>query len=519
MSADPAPRPPVPSSTRCRPRPRVRVSWAAAASLGLTVLSAGCRVERPDVPGDAARLTGVAGAIVYRDAPDPHPTMPAAGETLTVDRAVRLALSRDPRVQASLARVRVAEADANQARLLPNPILALDVRFPVSDPGTAFEPALAADLVSLLQKPAQISAADRRLRASAAAALTTVLDVMAEVQQAYAAAASADAEIDNAERRLQRLGRVRDLAARRLSAGEATRLDVLTVDAQLMAAQVAVEDLKLVRTTERLTLARLLGDAQADVGWAMARWDPPADVGTAAYAGSAAESAWVDAALAHRPEVAAKGWELRALGDDAAVAGLAPLQGGDVGVHGERDPGWRVGPTLTTPLPIFDFGQASRAKAEAARVAGRHELAQQQQEVIQDVRTAYATYAHARRALADLRDKLLPLQQRQTDQAQLAYRAGEADLSTLLLAQNDLEQTLSNVVELGEKVVVARVKLQRAAGGAAVADRVEATAVPATMPATQTAETRPIIEPPVTTQLSVATQPLTATRPSTGPEQ
>jgi len=46
----------------------------------------------------------------------------ALAGTLTPEAAVRLALAHDPRIQAALANVRVAEADANQARLLPNPI-------------------------------------------------------------------------------------------------------------------------------------------------------------------------------------------------------------------------------------------------------------------------------------------------------------------------------------------------------------------------------------------------------------
>ena len=40
-------------------------------------------------------------------------------------------------------------------RLIPNPILTIDVRYPVQAGNTVFEPSLSADLLSLLQKPAQ----------------------------------------------------------------------------------------------------------------------------------------------------------------------------------------------------------------------------------------------------------------------------------------------------------------------------------------------------------------------------
>ena len=88
---------------------------------------------------------------------------------------------------------------------------------------TAFEATLTGDLVALLQKPAQIHAADQRLRASAADALTTALDVMSEIQQAYVAVQSIDAQIDNAQNRGKILQQLRDLAKKRLDAGDTAR--------------------------------------------------------------------------------------------------------------------------------------------------------------------------------------------------------------------------------------------------------------------------------------------------------
>jgi cobalt-zinc-cadmium efflux system outer membrane protein len=387
-----------------------------------------------------------------------------------------MALSYDPRVQSALAKVRVAEAEANQARLLPNPILGLDLRFALSS-GTnqVFEPTIAEDLVSLISKPRVISAADNRLRGSVAEALTTVLDLISEVQETYAAARSADDEIANAQRRLDLLQQLRDIAQKRMKAGEGTKLDGLTLDAQVMQAEIDLADSKVQRLTERMTLARLVGQPRSAAEWSLSPWEPPGltALGT--------ESAWIDAALANRPEVASKNWELRALGEDLAAATFQPFQGGDVGVHAERDPDWRVGPTLTTPVPLFDFGQQARAKLRAQRIAARHDLAQQRQLVIQDVRIAYVSYQQAIKALADTEQKLLPLQRAQLDQAKLSYQAGEADLATLLLAETNFDLALSKVVELREKATVALVKLQRAAGGAAIASSVNPTA-PATQP-------------------------------------
>src|SRR5205807_2325681 len=115
------------------------------------------RAPRADVSGDVARLTGVSNAITFRStAPESGP--PVGDAVLTPETAVRMALAFDPRVQSALAKVRMAEAQAHQARLLPNPIIGIDVRVVLGGGGNqVFEPTIAEDLLSLLQKPATIS--------------------------------------------------------------------------------------------------------------------------------------------------------------------------------------------------------------------------------------------------------------------------------------------------------------------------------------------------------------------------
>ena len=155
------------------------------------------------------------------------------------------------------------------------------------------------------------------------------------------------------------------------------------------------------------------------------------------------------------------------------MTSLAPLEGGDMGVHGEHDGKWALGPDVTTPLPIFDWGQAKRAKAIGQRMEARHQLTQLQRLVVEEVRRAYASYAESRATLNAAQTQLMPLQEKRREQAELAYKNGEADLTTLLLAEADLEDAKAKLVELQEKVTVAMVKLQRSVGGAGVAKGVE----------------------------------------------
>ena len=135
----------------------------------------------------------------------------------------------------------------------------------------------------------------------------------------------------------------------------------------------------------------------------------------------AAEAMWIDAALRHRPEIQSKLLELQALGDDLRAAEFSPFAGSEVGVHTEHDPEWRTGPTITVPLPIFDWGQAARSKIMAQRVAARHELSGAQADIIEEVRVAYAAYMRARQTLADANEKFVPLLKRSSS---LIWRIG-----------------------------------------------------------------------------------------------
>lgn len=153
----------------------------------LTIALTGCATSRPDPQAEASmtRAAGLAEAITFRTDGGPLDE-PGAGDVLTMAEAVRRAATTDPGLQAALARVRIAMAVADQARLLPNPVLNFTLRWGHGKP--QIEVSLAQDLIQALRIPRQASAADNRLRQAAAEAVTVALDTIAEVQERYVAA-------------------------------------------------------------------------------------------------------------------------------------------------------------------------------------------------------------------------------------------------------------------------------------------------------------------------------------------
>jgi outer membrane protein TolC len=461
------------------------VAKTACSLLVALLLAGGCRSAPPP---RAAAVTSLAGTalgdpllVVTEHPPEGVNAGAPLGSTLTLSEALRRAVTHDPRIQVSLAEARSAEADARQTRLLPNPVLTLIVRFREGGGSPVVEADVAADLLSLLARPRQISAADYRLRAAVRDALTAVLDAVAEVEEGYAGVQAVEQELAVLRDRRASSDRLLAVGRARLKAGEAASTDVITLESQRLELDVDIADKEADRADARLTLARLVGEPGADAAWDVTPWAPvePLD-GT--------DAAWVQAALRARPEILAKRWTLAALGDDEALAAWAPWSGGDIGFNSEYDQGWTAGPALTTPLPLFDWGQAKRAKARAERVAARHGLTQIWRKTVEEVRSAHARYLASAATARKARDELLPLQERRWNQLRAAYESGETDLTTFLTAEDDLRSTRLKVIDLEKKAIIAGSRLRRAVGGGGTAGPLmppAAPPVPQMLPATR----------------------------------
>lgn len=433
---------------------------AGLATLALLPLTA-CQTTRPD-PAAESSITGataIGEPLTFRVEGGPIDE-PNAGEMLTFIGATRRAVLTDPDLQSALARVRMAMADADQSRLLPNPVLNFVLRWGPGKP--QIEVSLAQDLIQAFQIPTKSSAADNRLRQAAADAVTVALNVTAEVQERYTAVQAADRLIPVLEGRLELLRRLAAVAKKRLEGGEGIRGDVTTLDAQRVELEVEIADARLRQREERLRLARLVGEPSSAAAWTLDAWAPPS--GTASD-----ESHWIEAALTHRPEVQSIAWQLAALGDDYALTRLLPWEGLGVGVDAQRDPDWFAGPSISTPIPIFDMGQARKDRVTAEQIEARHALTLSKRRIVEEVRVAHQSLAGNLANLNRVRQELIPLQEKRRDQAEQSYRAGQTDVTALFLAEQDLRSTQAKAIDVERQTSVAMVRLQRAVGGPGVA--------------------------------------------------
>lgn len=438
-----------------------RIACAATLLASLTA----CQVAPIDPGAEDAitRAVGLREIVTFRVEGGPVDEIEAAGNSLSLAEAIGRAVMTDPGLQAALARVRIALADADQARLLPNPILDIVLRWGPGNP--VIEAALTQNLIEALQIPRRSSAADHRLRMAAADAVGVALDLVAEVQERYTAVQAEEALVPVLEGRLDLMGRLAGVARTRLESGEGVRGDVTTADAQRVELEIEITEAGLRQRDDRLRLARLIGEPSSAASWTLEPSAPP-------QVQSLEENVWIAAAMAHRPEIQAVAWRLAALGDDYALTRLLPWEGAGAGIEVERDGDWFAGPALSTLIPIFDSGDARRRRVVAEQIEARHDLTLAQRRVVEEVRLALQSLAASAASLQRIRGELIPLQEQRRQQAEDAYRAGQTDVTALFLAEQDLGAARVRAIETERLTTLSLIRLQRAVGGPGIADTV-----------------------------------------------
>lgn len=394
---------------------------------------------------------------------------------LSEARACAEAVHHAPELQAALALVDAALADAEGARKWANPLLAVVLRFGATSP--QYEAALTQPFVQMLATPTRAEAADDRLQAAAAAVLTTALDVLADAQQRHAEACAAEARHRTGERTVQVQAQVVARLEQQQLAGEVDAAAVATARAALAEAELDVQQLAAERRLARLRLAERLGRPGDAAQW-------PLDQGAPAEPPVPDENACIAVALQHRPELQQRRWELAALGADERLAAYTPWSVSTVGAETQRTPNWFTGPNAAVPLPMFDDGSKPQQAIAARARAAAHELVAAGRLVVQEVRTAHAALRSAREQEAAVATALLAPRQQQLARTHRAVAAGELGRDRELAAELALLAAEARSTTAQQQRRLASIRLQRALGGA------DSSTVPLTVATSPSAEDR-----------------------------
>ena len=438
----------------------------ALSLLGAALLLAGCAAPsgpealRRDVEQLTAARTGVAPAA-------PRETLQQllARQPLDADAAVRIALLNSPALEANFAALSISDAERVQAAQLPNPHLSLGrLR---EGQTLEIERMLSFNVVQLLTLPWRAQYANQSLQLARLRAAQEVIRTAADTRKAWfqAVAARQTAQYLRDAREAAEAGA--ELARRMARVGNWSKLQQAREQATLadISAQLARAEQAAVAEREKLT--RLMGLWGADANYTLPERLPdlPKEL---APAGDVEATA-----LRERIDVRAARDESRyvasSLGLTRATSVIDALTLGVVrnttfdNAHGEKETA--RGFEVELPIPLFDWGQARTARAEATylqSVARVRDVAvrarSEAREAWHGQRTAYDVAKH-------YRDEIVPLRKFIVDETQLRYNGMLASVWDLLGEARNHIAAVNNAIAAQRDFWIADTDLRSALTG------------------------------------------------------
>src|SRR5512134_1037246 len=335
---------------------------------------------------------------------------------LSVDNAVQIAILGNPGLQATYAELGIAEADLVQAGRMTNPHFAY---LRTSEGGERkVEWALTFPIIDLLTIPLRTRIESRRFERVKLAVAAQMLDVATETRKSWFHAVAAEERVRYLEQVLLAAEASAELASRMEAAGNVTRLDRMRE--QVFHAE-TVADLARTRqavVAKRERLTRLMGLSGDDVAFQLHERLPELPAGKH-------ERKELEArAMTERLDVRAAKLETESLaaslGLTRATRFINVLDLGPAATKEDPEP-WKRGFEVSLQLPIFDWGGARVARAEAIYMQAVHRVAETAVNARSEVREAYSAYETAYETAKRYRDEIVPLRKKIAEENMLRY--------------------------------------------------------------------------------------------------
>ena len=381
-------------------------------------------------------------------------------QALTADSAVEVALLNNRDLQASFAALGIAEADLVRAGRLRNPSFTFGR---LAGAGVVeIDRAVLFDVLGLLTMPWAQEAEQGRFEQAQLQAAFDAVGVAAEARSAYFSAVAAQELLRYSEQVKEAADASNELARRMLQAGNFSRLAQMREQAfQADAtAQLARATHRVVAERERLT--RALGLSGGPPLYQLPERLPPLPTQPAEPrdAEQTAMDKRLDVLMAKRSVQAVAA----SLGLTRATRFVNVLQAGyqNQNVTGEpRSNGYEI----ELELPLFDFGTARVARAEAVYMQALHRAAQVAVNARSEVRESYSAYRSAFDLAKHYRDEIVPLRKRISDENQLRYNGMLVSVFELLADSRDQVASVTGSVEALRDYWIAETRLQTALTG------------------------------------------------------
>ena len=354
----------------------------------------------------------------------------------------------------------IAEADLVQAARLSNP--SWTYRRTQRGDALSVESVVTASILELATMPLRTRIEARRFEETKLVVGDAVLTTAATVRTAYFDAVAAAQSARYLDEVHDAAAASAELARRMVTAGNWSKLAAMREHLFLAETLAQRTRAGAVALASREKLARAMGLADGGAPLTLVERLPglpgePAPLPDLERH-ALAERLDLRAARLHTESVAAS------LGLSRATRFVDVLEAGSAWTKDAPDPAQR-GYEVTLSVPLFDWGDARVAKAEAAYRQAVAQYAQAAVDARSDVRDAYARYLTSYDLARHYRDVIVPMRKRIGDENLLRYNGMLVGVFELLADSREQILAVNASIEALRDFWVAETALRRAAGG------------------------------------------------------
>jgi len=388
------------------------------------------------------------------------------GQPLSAESAVQIALLNNPALRASFAELGVAEADFVQAGRMRNPGFSFSR---VSGGGdTEIDRSVMFDIAGLLTLPTRQRIEQGRFEQAKLHAAAQAVRLASDTRRAYFTAVAAAQSAAFAEQVSHAAEASSELGENMARVGNWSKLDQARERAFYQDAVTQLARARHEATASREQLIRLLGlwGAQQEFALPDRLPDLPAQPREINNAEAQAMSQRLDVLAARRDAEATAS----ALGLSKVTAFINVLDAGYANkstTGQQRENGYQV----SLELPIFDWGGAKVARAQAQYMQAVHRTTDTAVRARSEVREAYSAYRTTYDIARHYRDEVVPLRKKISDEVLLRYNGMLASVFELLADSREQLASVNTAIETQRDFWIAETRLQTAINGGANAEQ------------------------------------------------
>lgn len=382
------------------------------------------------------------------------------GKPLAMDDAVQVALLNNAGLQASYAELGISEADLVQAGRLPNPGFSFS-RTHWSD-NFGITRTFSANVLAILTLPLATRIESRRFEQTKLETADAMLKVAADARRAYVSAVAAEQSAKYAEQVKDSASAGAELAHRMQQAGNASRLDYAREQAFYADAATQVAKARQQAFAAREKLTRVMG-----VWGTATQYSLPERLPDLPKERPELKDLEVFA-MQNRLDIQAARLRTQgvatSLGLSKATRFVNALEVGYLN-NFETDKGHERGYEISVEIPIFDWGSAKVARAEALYMQSANKLAQTAVDARSEVRESYVAYVTNYDIARHYRDEVVPLRKTISDEMLLRYNGMLASAFDLLADSREQVNAVNGYIDALKDYWLAETDLQLALGG------------------------------------------------------